>query len=211
MKFYRFFTALLIFTAADLFSQGFNVKASGMQTFNFTDPTGRNQVSFFSTTPIEDVRGTSNDVSGSVSFDVNDFANTLDGEIKISVASLNTGIEMRNQHLQGPNWLDAGNFPFITFKIKSVSNVKIVADNRLTCAVTGDFTLHGVTKQVTAAANVTYLDESEMTQKRAPGDLLGVRAEFDVKLSDFNVDNQIIGNKVADDIEVTVNIVGSNK
>jgi hypothetical protein len=44
-----------------------------------------------------------------------------------------------------------------------------------------------------------------------PGDLLGVKAKFNIKLSDFGVQNMALGKRVADDIEITVNIVGSNK
>lgn len=45
---------------------------------------------------------------------------------------------------------------------------------------------------------------------RAPGDLLGVQAKFNVKLSDYGVKNQLVGQKVAENIEVSVNIVGNN-
>jgi polyisoprenoid-binding protein YceI len=124
---------------------------------------------------------------------------------------MNTGIELRNQHMKGANWLNAEKYPNIVFTIKEVFEVKQADNNKLEFKVKGDFTMHGVTKEVIADAEATYLDENEQTQRRAPGDLLGVRAKFNVKLSDYGVNNQIIGNKVADNIEVSVNIVGSNK
>jgi polyisoprenoid-binding protein YceI len=71
--------------------------------------------------------------------------------------------------------------------------------------------LKGVTKEITANATLTYLDESEQTKLRVPGDLLGVQATFKVKLSDFGVTNKIVGQKVAEEVEVSVNMVGSNK
>jgi polyisoprenoid-binding protein YceI len=94
--------------------------------------------------------------------------------------------------------------------IKKVGEVKSVADNKLSAKVTGDFSAHGVTKEVLADVNMTYLDESEQTKKRGPGDLLGVEAKFDITLSDYDVDNMVLGQKVSDDIEVTVTLVGSN-
>ncbi|MCK7526562.1 MAG: YceI family protein [Ignavibacteriales bacterium] len=94
--------------------------------------------------------------------------------------------------------------------MKKVSDVKSAADNKLTAKVTGNYTMHGVTKEVTADATLTYLDESEQTKMRAPGDLLGVQAKFNVKLSDYGVNNKLVGQKVSEDIEVSVNIVGSN-
>ncbi len=92
-----------------IYAQGFNVKANGLQTFSFEDKTGRNQATFFSTTPIEDVNGLTSDIKGSVSFNVDDFANTLKGEVSISTGSLKTGIEMRDHHLASDKWLDADN------------------------------------------------------------------------------------------------------
>ena len=196
-------------TSITIFSQGFDVKASGEQSFSFTDKYGRNQASFFSTTPLEDITGVSNDVQGSVTFDVNDFS-TLKGKILISVASLKTGIDLRDEHLRSANWLDAESYPEAVFEIKKVSDIQVLEANKLRSKVTGDFTTHGVTKEVVADATVTYLDESEDTKKRAPGDLLGVQAKFNIVLSEFDVDNMVLGQKVSDKIEISVNIVGSN-
>ena len=202
-------TILSLFVAINVFAQGFKVKATGEQTFSFEDKAGRNQAMFFSSTPLEDVTGLSNDVSGSVTFDVSDVS-TLKGSISISTASLKTGIELRDGHLQSENWLDAESYPEITFVIKNVSNVKSLEDNKLEAKVVGDFTTHGVTKEVIAEVTMTYLDESEETKKRAPGDLLGVEAKFSIVLSDYEVENMVLGQKVSDSIEITVTMVGSN-
>ncbi len=194
-----FILSLLFFINFIINAQGFKVKAIGIQTFNFEDENGRNQATFFSTTPLEDITGTANGISGSVTFDVANFAKTLRGKIVVKVASINTGIELRNKHLRSKNWLDAEKYPDIIFDIKSVSDVKQIADNKLSFKVIGNFTMHGVTKEISANVEATYLDENEDTRKRAPGDLLGVRGKFSIKLSDFNVENQIIGNKVAEE------------
>jgi len=192
-------------------AQGFKVKATGTQTFNFEDKGGRNQASFYSTTLLEDITGTANTVSGTVTFDVTNFAKTLKGKISLKVASINTGIELRNSHLQSSNWLDAGKYPEISFEIISVSDVKQTTDNRLEFKVRGNYSMHGVTKEVVANADATYLDENDKTKNRAPGDLLGVHAKFNINLSDYAIDNAIIGNKVAEKIDVSINMVGSNK
>ena len=201
--------AVLIFFTASMFAQGFKVKASGEQTFNFTDKGGRNQTTFFSTTPLEDITGLSNDVKGSVTFNINDVT-TLKGKVTVSVASIKTGIDLRDEHMRSAGWLNAESFPEISFEIKEVSSVKSTEDNKLTAKVTGNFTLHGVTKEVMTDATLTYLDESEQTKMRAPGDLLGVQAKFNVKLSDYGVNNKVVGQKVSENIEVSVNVVGSN-
>ncbi len=56
--------------------------------------------------------------------------------------------------------------------------LRLTADNKLEAKVTGDFTVHGVTKEVTTTVTMTYLDESEQTKQRAPGDLLGCSGYF---------------------------------
>ena len=203
------FIILTLFVVSITFAQGFKVKATGEQNFSFADKMGRNQAMFFSSTPLEDVTGLSNDVKGAITFDVSDVS-TLKGSISISTASLRTGIELRDGHLQSENWLDAESYPEITFVIKNVSNVKSLEDNKLEAKVVGDFTTHGVTKEVIAEVTMTYLDESEQTKKKAPGDLLGVEAKFSIVLSDYEVENMVLGQKVSDSIEITVTMVGSN-
>jgi len=189
------------------FAQGFKVKASGEQTFNFEDK--RNQVKFFSTTPLEDITGISNAVEGKVTLNVSDIKN-MKGSIIIPVSSIKTAIDLRDEHLRSENWMDAENYPEINFVIKSVGDVKVAADNKLEAKVTGDFTAHGVTKEVVADVSLTYLDASEQTKQYAPGDLLGVQAKFNITLSDFEVENMVVGQKVSESIEITVTLRGSN-
>ncbi len=202
------FAVIMIFTAS-VFAQNFKVKASGEQTFNFADKNGRNQTSFFSATPLEDITGLANDVKGTVTFNVNDLK-TLKGKLIVPVGSIKTGIDMRDEHMRSAGWLDAATYPEISFEIKKVSDIKSIEGNKVTAKVTGNFTLHGVTKEVVANTTLTYLDESETTKLRAPGDLLGVQAKFNVKLSDYGVNNKVVGQKVSENIEVSVNVVGSN-
>jgi polyisoprenoid-binding protein YceI len=201
-------TVIVLLAAVSIsFAQGFKVKASGEQTFNFEDK--RNQVKFFSTTPLEDITGISNAVKGKVTLNVSDIKN-MKGSISIPVSSIKTAIDLRDEHLRSENWLDADNYPEITFTIKKVGDVKVAADNKLEAKVTGDFTAHGVTKEVVADVSLTYLDASEQTKQYAPGDLLGVQAKFNITLSDFEVENMVVGQKVSESIEITVTLRGSN-
>ena len=204
------FLFILIITSA-LSAQSIKIKNTGTQTFNFNDPQKRNQATFYSSMELLDLKGTADDISGQISFDPSDFAKTLKGKIVVKVESINTGIELRNHHMKSANWLDAGKYPDLAFEIKSVSDLKSTGDNKLSFKVTGNYSMHGVTKEINADADVAYLEESEQTKKRAPGNLLGVHAKFSVKLSDYGVENQLIGNKIAETIQVEVNLVGSDK
>jgi len=200
----------LLLIAATL-AGGFDIKSSGEQTFSFKDKMGRNQATFFSLTPLEDISGMSSDVWGSVSFNPQDIKNTLKGDISISTASLKSGIALRDKHIRSADWLDAENYPDITFKIKEVRDVKQIDKQTVAVTLIGDFTVHGVTKEVESKAKLIYLEESEMTKMKMPGDWLSLRASFNIKLSDFGVEHMALGKKVSDEIEVNVNIVGSNK
>jgi polyisoprenoid-binding protein YceI len=208
MKKIFFAITILAFNIAS-FAQGFKVTSSGIKTFDFTDMGKRNQASFYSTTPLEDITGLTNDVSGKVNFDISNIK-SIRGEFSVSIASIKTGIDLRDEHLRDENWLDAAKFPNIKFKINKVTDVKQLADNKLQVNFIGDFTLKGVEKSISGVATLTYLVESEQTNQRAPGDLLGVQAKFNVKLSDFGVKNQVVGQKVAEIVEVSVNMVSSS-
>ena len=190
-------------------AQGFKVKATGEKTFTFLNDNKRNQATFYSTTPFENFTGLTNDIKGSVTFNVSDIS-TMKGTFVVTTASLKTGIELRDSDLKSEEWLDAEQYPKITFTIKKVSDINKIEDNKLDAKVAGDFTVHGVTKEVVTDAILTYLDASEKTKEVAPGDLLGVVAKFIITISDYDVDNIVLGRKVSDKIDITVNIVGSS-
>lgn len=63
---------------------------------------------------------------------------------RISIASIDTHIRKRDQHLLSSEFFDSAKFPEITFKSRSV---KRAGDN--SGDITGDFTMHGVTKPMT--------------------------------------------------------------
>lgn len=81
--------------------------------------------------------------SGTVKVDTADISKSS-VEVSIDAASINTDNEARDKHLKSADFFDVEKFPAITFKSTAV---KEVAKGKL--EVTGDFTLHGVTKRVT--------------------------------------------------------------
>jgi polyisoprenoid-binding protein YceI len=193
-----------------LMPQGFNQPSRGFQVFNFKDTIGRNQVTFFSEAPYENITGLANNAWGKVSFDMKDIKNSLNAELQVAVSSLKTGIEKRDEHLLSISWLNSEKFPVITFKIKEILSFEIIEDNVIKLSVLGNFTLHGYTKMIFAYATMKYLAENEITKTIMPGDLLNLVAKFDINLSDFGINNTLIGNRVSDKILITANLVGSN-
>jgi polyisoprenoid-binding protein YceI len=65
-------------------------------------------------------------------------------ELTIQAASIDTGTESRDKHLKSPDFFDVEKFPTITFK-----STKVVSKGNDNYDVTGDFTMHGVTKSIT--------------------------------------------------------------
>jgi len=202
------FISLLLITISQ--AQGFSINKSGKQTFHFKDEMGRNQATFFSHAPFEDITGLSSDVSGWVSFDVHDVKNTLSGEVSIKTTSIKTGIENRDEHLKTSEWLNAEEYPNISFVIKEIEAISNGEDNKLRLTILGDFTVRGVTKQEYSDVTMEYLEESELTKIRMPGDLIGVKAKFNINLSDYGVRHMLIGKRVSEEVEIKANIIGTN-
>jgi len=202
---------ILFLFSITILSQGLESNASGTKTFSFYDKQQKNQMTFTSITALDEVDGTSNDVSGQISFDFNNIASTLKGKISITTSSLRTGIDKRDKDLMESKWLDAGKYPVISYIIDSVTAVKKISENKLELDVIGTFNLHGENKEIPVQATITYLKENSMTEKREPGDLIGVSANFKIALTDFGVDNMILGTRVANNISIGVNIVGTDK
>lgn len=91
---------------------------------------------------VSNVRGSFATFSGSATGDPASPANAVI-EATIDATSIDTKDSKRDAHLRGPDFLDTAKFPSITFKSK-----KIAPAGAGKFAVTGDLTLHGVTKEV---------------------------------------------------------------
>ena len=92
---------------------------------------------------VSQVRGVFHDFTGTVvKDDANPAASSV--EFTIQAASVDTGVDNRDNDLRSENFFEVTKFPTITFKS---SKVEKVSDSEY--KVTGDFTMHGVTKVIT--------------------------------------------------------------
>jgi len=144
------------------------------------------------------VPGKFDDFSGQVQFNEADPANSS-VEVKIKAASIDTGNEQRDKDLRSPNFFNAAKYPEITFKSKSV---KKTGDN--TADITGDLTMHGVTKEVVLKAEL--LGKGAGMQGKT---VSGWEATTALKRSDFGISwnkavegTQIVGDDVRIDLRV---------
>ena len=91
---------------------------------------------------ISTVRGAFTKVSGTVSYDPADLSKTAI-DVSIDANSVDTRVERRDNDLRSPNFFDVAKYPTLTFKSK---HVEAAGPGKL--KITGDLTIHGVTKEV---------------------------------------------------------------
>jgi polyisoprenoid-binding protein YceI len=128
----------------------------------------------------------------------------------VASASLHVSNPIQQTHLHSDKWLDVAKYPEITFETKEVKNVKTVGDTT-TADVTGTFTLKGISKVITVPVKITYL-KGKLGQRvpNMKGDLLVIRASFNIKRSDFGINPGQFEEKVSDVIELTLSIAGAS-
>jgi polyisoprenoid-binding protein YceI len=94
------------------------------------------------------VRGQMNIKEGWLEVD-NDTLSTAKVDVVLDAASIDTGVEMRDNHLRSADGhFDVANYPTITFNSK-----RIEGTDRSNFKVIGDLTIHGVTKEVALSAS----------------------------------------------------------
>ena len=110
----------------------------------------------------------------------------------VKSGSVDTGNAKRDQHLKSPDFFNAALFPDISFKS---AGAKAVDES---CAeLTGDLTLHGVTRSL--IARVTKVGSGKGMKGE---ELLGLECTFTIKRSDYGMDKY--ADAVGDDVRITV-------
>jgi|APLak6261678124_1056121.scaffolds.fasta_scaffold04105_3 polyisoprenoid-binding protein YceI len=142
--------------------------------------------------------GSFSDVQGVVKIDREQLVNSS-VNAKISVASISTRNAKRDEHIQKPEYLDAVKFGEITF----VSS-KVEAKSATEGVMTGQFTLHGVTKEIAIPFKVLGFGADPWGGQRT-----GFEAHTTIKASDYGFTwMQKANSPVGDDIEITLLIEG---
>jgi polyisoprenoid-binding protein YceI len=142
---------------------------------------------------ISTVRGQFQKISGTVGYDPRDVAKTSI-DVSIDAASVDTRVDMRDRDLRSANFLDVQKFPAITFKS---TRVEAAGPGKL--KVTGDLTIHGVTKEV-----VLDLDGPSAPITAMGGLRMGASATTKINRKDFGVNGA--ASMVGDDISITLDV-----
>jgi polyisoprenoid-binding protein YceI len=137
------------------------------------------------------VYGRFDEVSGT--FTVDEKAPEFD--ITVNADSVDTNNKQRDTHLKSADFFSVKEFPTLTFKSTSATST---GDKKFD--VTGDLTLHGVTKSITVPMEFVGAADTKA------GPRAGYEAHLTVKRSDYGMDKMV--GMVGDEIHVTVSFEG---
>lgn len=126
---------------------------------------------------LSDVSGMFEDFDVTITSESEDFSDAV-FELTAQVGSINTRIEARDNHLKSADFFDVETYPTITYKSTGITKV---GEDRFT--LTGDLTIHGVTKSVDMDLWYRGIVVDEESNKQTVGfQLTGV-----INRMDFNV------------------------
>jgi len=132
-------------------------------------------------------------VSGTVSYD-KDNPDQDSFVISIDVTKILTGNAKRDSDLEGPDWFDVKEFPTMDFKSTAV---KKTGDDAYD--VTGDLTIHGVTKSVTVPMTMTGVGQGMQGETR-----VGFEGKLSINRNDYGMSN--LPGAVGDDVGILVEL-----
>lgn len=133
--------------------------------------------------------GRFNDVTGMIALsgDVPSF------DVSIAIDSVDSSNERLDSHLKSPDFFNAVEFPTMSFKS---SSVKSVGDKKY--EVTGEITMHGVTKPLTVNMEKT----GHVDGRR--GEMVGFETEFELNRSEFGMNYGVESGSLSDKVKVIV-------
>lgn len=138
-------------------------------------------------------------VSGTVDYDAD---NPADSSIEVSIAteSLDTHSERRDGHIKSPDFLDVKQFPVITFES---TDIKDLGGDRF--EVTGIFTLHSVSRDITVTAERI----GQGAHPRSGVQMIGFEAHFTIDRTDYDM-NYMAG-PLGEEVHISLSVEASQE
>ena len=143
------------------------------------------------------IHGRFNEVDGKFSLDRQDPTKST-FQLTIKAESVDTANPARDEHLRQPDYFDTKQFPTIEFKSTAVKAIKDGYE------VTGEFTMHGKTKEITFTLMGGLEIESRDVKR------VGFSTELKLKRSDFGFDKNAIG-PIGDEAIIIIDCEGTRK
>jgi polyisoprenoid-binding protein YceI len=149
------------------------------------------------------VRGRFTDFQGTIVAD-REKPESSSVEFAVKTASIDTDVVNRDNDLRSANFFEAEKYPDITFK-----STKVKQTGKDTYDVTGNFTMHGVTKEITLP--VTYLGSVKTKDRQGvEGEKVGFETAVTLNRKDYGITwNRTLdtgGVMLGDDVLITINI-----
>jgi polyisoprenoid-binding protein YceI len=144
---------------------------------------------------VSDVDGTFKDFSCTITASKPDFSDAK-FQLTVNTASVNTDVEYRDNDLKSANYFEVAKFPTMTF---SSTDITTVSTNHY--KLSGNLTLHGVTKPVTM--DLWY--RGTVTNPMSKKDDAGFKVSGVIKRSDFNFAPQAASAMLSDEVTITAN------
>jgi polyisoprenoid-binding protein YceI len=145
---------------------------------------------------ISDVEGSFKTFDVTLTASKEDFSDAVIS-LTADVNSINTDNEKRDSHLKSPDFFDAAKFPALTFKGKSFTQV-----SGKNYKLTGDLTIHGVTKTVTL--DVIY--NGTITHPMSKKLVAGFKVSGTFKRSDFGIGATFPTTVLSDEVNLIANV-----
>ena len=156
-----------------------------------------NRVVFVSTATMETFEGKTNKMEGRLSVDPAAVKDSIGVHLEVDLASLDTGIAKRNQHMKSEH-LETNKYPKAIFDgatLYGPPNAKLEPGKPVTFDVEGTFTLHGVSRRLRIQIEATYT---------SPG-RIAFHTTFPVALPDYNISRpQFLFLKLAETQQIKV-------
>ncbi|MEN9571460.1 MAG: hypothetical protein RL172_2691 [Bacteroidota bacterium] len=158
--------------------------------------TKNGSISFFSATGMENIKADNNQVVSVLN------AQTGDLQFSLNIKAFHFKKALMEEHFN-ENYLESDKYPKATFKgsIADISKVIFTKDGQYPVTVSGDLTMHGVTKKISTAAQI------QVKAAKISG-----LAVFKIALADFNIAiPKVVESNISKTIEVTVNCLYDQK
>jgi len=142
---------------------------------------------------IADVPGYFGDYDVTIEASEEDFSDAKI-ELTVQTASIDTRVQKRNNHLKSPDFFNVEKYPTMTF---TSTDIKEVGDDKY--ELTGDLTLHGITKAVT----VTMLYRGNIQNDMTQGNLkAGIQITGTIDRSEFDLGGDFPPPMISNDVRI---------
>ncbi len=153
--------------------------------------TRNGQISFFSTTPLEDIKAVNNEVAAVI--------NRSNGNVQfiVLIKSFQFRKAAMQDHFNGKDYMDSDRYPKAELKgtITNIGSVNFAKDGTYPVTVEGTLSMHGVSNKIKIPGNIIV-----------KGSNISTTAVFTIQLVDYKITvPTLVSKKVAEKVEVTVN------